>query len=66
MESDEKGGCTMIVAPDGKIINNLGKKTGHITEEIDPKQKYMRTAGCGGDMVRNDDFISAGLCPDAF
>ena len=66
MESDEKGGSAMFVAPDGKIIENMGKKVGAITTDIDPKEKYMRTAGFGGDIVRNDDFISSGLCPDAF
>lgn len=66
MESDEKGGCSMIVAPDGKIIESLGKKVGSLSCEIDCKEKYMRTAGFGGDMVRNDDFISQGLCPEAF
>lgn len=66
MESDEKGGCAMVVAPDGKIIDSLGKKVGSLTVDIDATKKYMRPAGFGGDMVRNDDFISAGLCPEAF
>ncbi len=66
MESDEKGGCSMIVRPDGIIIENMGKNVGSITAEIDPKEKYMRPAGFGGEMVRNDDFISSGLCPEAF
>ena len=66
MESDEKGGCSMIVAPDGKIIDSLGKKTGSLTADINYSQKHMRPAGFGGDVVRNDDFISSGLCPDAF
>ena len=26
----------------------------------------MRAAGFGGDMIRNDDFINQGLCPEAF
>ena len=66
MDSDEHGGCSMIVAPDGQILKDLGKDVGCISAEIDPFYKYMRTAGFGGDTVRNDDFISAGLCPEAF
>lgn len=66
MDSDEHGGCSMIVAPDGKILKDMGKDVGSISVEIDPFKKYMRSAGFGGDTVRNDDFISAGLCPDAF
>lgn len=66
MDSDEKGGCSMIAAPDGKILRDMGKETGHISAEVDPHQKHMRTAGFGGGMIRNDDFINAGLRPEIF
>ena len=66
MESDEKGGCSMIVAPNGKILKDLGKDVGSISADVEPKWKFMRTAGFGGDMIRNDDFINQGLCPEAF
>ena len=66
MESDQKGGCSMIVAPDGEILNDMGKEIGSISADIEPKWKFMRTAGFGGDMIRNDDFINQGLCPDVF
>lgn len=66
MNDDGHGGCSMIVAPDGQILNDMGKEVGYISEKVDLKQKYIRTAGFGADTVRNDDFISAGLCPEAF
>ena len=66
MDSDEKVGCSMIVAPDGNIIKDLGKEIGTISAEIDPHHKHMRTAGFGGGMIRNDDFINDGLRPDIF
>lgn len=66
MDSDERGGCSMIVSPDGKILKNLGKEVGSVSVDIDPFEKYMRPAGYGEKPVRNDDFISAGLCPEAF
>lgn len=66
MGTDERGGCSMIVAPDGQILRDIGKDTGAISAEVDPLWKYMRTAGFGGNTVRNDDFISSGLCPGAF
>lgn len=66
MNDDNHGGCSMIVAPDGNILKNMGKLVGSISAEIDPKQKYMRTAGFGGGLIRNDDFINNGLCPEAF
>lgn len=66
MDSDAHGGCSMIVAPDGKIIKNLGKEVGCISAFVDPFEKHMRPAGFGEKPVRNDEFISAGLCPEAF
>ena len=66
MNSDEKGGCSMIVAPDGKILGDMGKDIGSISQEVDHRRKHMRTAGFGGGMIRNDDFINNGLCPEVF
>ena len=66
MNDDEHGGQSMIVSPDGKILKNLGKEVGSITYTVDPTWKYMRTAGFGGSMVRNDDFINDGLCGEIF
>lgn len=66
MNDKEHGGCSMIVAPDGIILKNMGKEVGSISAEVEEKQKYMRSAGFGGGTVRNDDFINSGLCPEAF
>lgn len=66
MESDEKGGCSMIVSPEGIIVADIGKDTGSVSAAVDPKWKYMRSAGFGGGMVSNDEFIAMGLCPEAF
>ena len=66
MNDDEHGGCSMIVSPDGVILEDIGKGVGSVSAEVDPKWKYMRTAGFGGGIVRNDDFINDGLCPEAF
>ena len=66
MDSDEKGGCSMVVAPDGKILKDMGKETGSISVSTDLSYKYMRTAGFGGGMIRNDDFINNGIRPEIF
>ncbi len=66
MGSKMYGGCSMIVAPDGKILKNIGKKTGMVSRKIDYLWKYQRSAGFGEKYIRNDDFINIGLCPDAF
>ena len=66
MNSDEKGGRSMIVAPNGKILIDLGKEIGSVSVEIDPFEKFTRTAGFGGGIIRNDDFINDGLRPEIF
>ena len=66
MDSVEKGGNTMIVSPEGLIVENMGASVGSATVEVDPMQKYMRPAGFGGNLIRNDDFINGGLCPALF
>lgn len=66
MDSEEKGGNTMIVSPGGHILKNMGAAVGSAAVDVDPKEKYMRSAGFGGGRVRNDDFINQGLCPGVF
>lgn len=61
MNSESKGGCSMIVKPDGEILADMGKNVGHVSIDEDIKWKYMRSAGYGGKTVRNDDFINYGL-----
>ncbi len=66
MDSDERGGCSMIVSPEGKILADMGKNVGSATVDIDPKHKFMRSAGYGAHTVRNDDFINMGMRPEIF
>ena len=66
MNDAEHGGCSMIVAPDGRILKDMGKSVGSITVDVMPNWKYMRTAGFGGSIVRNDEFIGKGLCSEIF
>ncbi len=44
----------------------MGIEVGSKALEVDEKQKYTRTAGFGGGIVRNDDFINDGLCSEIF
>ena len=66
MDFFENYGNSMIVSPDGQILNNIGKEIGFITEEVDIKWKHTRPAGFGCGIVRNDDFINVGLRPQVF
>lgn len=66
MNDDNHGGCSMIVAPSGKILKDLGKEVGSISEEIDVKSKHFRSAGYKKGKIRNDEFINMGLRPELF
>lgn len=66
MNDNERGGCSMIVAPNGKILKDLGKDVGSISCEIDLMFKHVRPAGFGKGMIRNDEFINMGLRPEIF
>lgn len=66
MEDENRGGCSMIVAPDGEIIQDLGAAVGSVSAQVDIKEKYMRTAGFGGGVIPNDEFIALGLRPEVF
>ena len=44
----------------------MGKDVGSVSVDIDPFKKYMRSAEYGEGLVKNNDFISDGLCPEAF
>ena len=66
MQDEAHGGCSMIVAPDGQILQDIGKEVGWLQETVDVKWKYTRTAGFGCGIVRNDDFIADGLRPEVF
>ncbi len=66
MDDEDHGGCSMIVSPEGLILQDMGNQTGSVSAVVDPKYKYMRTAGFCGSLVRNDRFISDGLRPEVF
>lgn len=62
-EEEEVGGCSMLVAPDGKMLFNAKSQIGTFTETIDPKFKYLRSNGFGNPPVRNEQYIEQGRTP---
>ena len=66
MNDPSRGGCSMIVSPRGDILEDLGMEVGSVSATVVPTEKHMRTAGFGGKMIRNDDFINDGLRPEVF
>lgn len=66
MNDDYHGGCSMIVTPSGKILQDLGKNVGSAIAEIDVKSKHFRSAGYDRGQILNDEFINIGLRPEVF
>ncbi len=66
MNSEEKGGCSMIVKPNGEIVKDMASSVGSASFEVDVFEKFTRPAGFGEGLVRNDEFISMGLRPNVF
>ena len=62
-EGEEVGGCSMLVAPDGKVLFNAKSQIGTFTESIDPKFKYIRSCGYGNPLVPNGQYIESGRTP---
>lgn len=57
------GAQTMMVRPDGSVIENIGQKVGVLVCEFDPKVKHARRAGFSGVTVPNQQFIEQGRAP---
>lgn len=57
------GANSMIAAPDGRILGNLGQAPGRLVCEFDPHFKFTRCAGFGQETMRNEDFIAQGRIP---
>lgn len=63
-ENAQVGGMSLIAAPEGVILAEMGSATGAVQLEIgDVKRKYMRSNAFGGAQIRNDSFIENGRTP---
>lgn len=59
----EKGGCSMIIAPDGKVLANLHSEIGMATAEFDPHAKYYKAAGFGNPPSAHWEYLEKGRRP---
>ena len=59
----ELGGCSMVVAPDGKVLANMKSETGKIFVDFDPKAKYFKPAGYGNPPAAHYQYIEQGRRP---
>jgi len=57
------GGCSMIVAPDGRVLCNMHNDTGHAEAKFDPHERYLKAAGYGNPPAPHHNYIEAGRRP---
>ncbi|MBQ7936305.1 MAG: hypothetical protein IJ333_08210 [Clostridia bacterium] len=62
-ENSHIGGCSMVVAPDGAMLVDMKSTIGLSTCEIDPKKKYYKPAGFGGELAAHYEYIEKGRRP---
>ncbi len=62
-EDSPLGGCSMVVAPDGKVLINMKSRIGAETVEIDVSRKYYKPAGFGGSIKPHYEYIEEGRRP---
>ncbi len=57
------GGCSLIAAPDGKMLLNMKNDVGHACAEFDPHKRYLKAAGFGNPPATHHAYIEAGRRP---
>lgn len=62
----EVGGCSLIAAPDGKVLGNLKNDVGMLIREIDVRQKYYKPAGFGRPLAAHYEYIEEGRHPQNY
>ena len=62
-ESSDIGGGSMVVAPDGKILVDMGSRVGIATVDVDPHAKYYQPAGFGNPPAAHYEYVERGRRP---
>jgi len=62
-ENSPTGGCSMIAAPDGRVLVNMHNEEGMRCAEIDPHAHYLKPAGFGNAPATHHSYIEIGRRP---
>ena len=57
------GGCSMVIAPDGKVLLNMHNEVGLGCAEFDPHNHYLKAAGFGNPPATHHAYIEIGRRP---
>lgn len=62
-EDSAIGGCSTVIAPDGKVLCDMKSRIGWEDVEIDPHAKYLKPMGFAGAPGMHSDYIEIGRRP---
>lgn len=62
-EESEVGGCSMVVSPDGRMVMNLKSRIGAGICDIEPSEKFYKSAGFFGEKKAHWEYIEDGRRP---
>lgn len=57
------GGCSCVIAPDGKVLADMKGEIGGVCVEFDPHKKYYKPAGFKGEPAAHYEYIEKGRRP---
>lgn len=57
------GGCSMVAAPDGRVLLNMKNDVGVGAAEFDPHKRHLKPAGFGNPPAPHHNYIEAGRRP---
>lgn len=61
--NSDVGGASMVVAPNGNVICDMGSKVGMLLAEIDISEKYYKPMGYGNALGSHYEYIEKGRRP---
>ena len=62
-ENSDIGGASMVVAPDGTVLENMKSRIGMAVVDIDVNKKYYKPAGFGNPPSAHYEYIEKGRRP---
>lgn len=62
-KNSDIGGASMVVAPTGQVLCNMGSRVGLETTQIDVHKKYYKPAGFGNPDAAHYEYIEKGRRP---
>ncbi len=62
-EDAQACGASMIVSPEGRVLENMKGRFGMAVAEFDPKRKYSKSAGFGNPAASHHSYIEYGRRP---